>query len=78
MYEYAVANGALWHRSNSAGDDKVRDTHDLDEQEGWIPIDQPYAASGRLFAGDDTAGASEVVNCRCNDEYSWDKEQPED
>lgn len=47
----------------SAGDEKVRDTHqDLDGVS--IPVDQKFA-NGLMFPRDPSGEAKEVINCRC-------------
>jgi len=49
----------------SMDDDLVRPTHAQCEDEGSIPVDQPFS-NGLMFPGDpDADDAGEVVNCRC-------------
>lgn len=48
------------------GDDRVRESHYECEQEGVIPLDQPFATNGLRFPGDPTGDAADVIQCRCS------------
>jgi len=50
----------------TAGDDRVRELHVMNEAAGWIPFDSPYP-SGAMFPGD--GGPEDVINCRCVEAY---------
>jgi len=57
-YNYARHLGAGWKQQVNVGDRRVRESHIAASAEGWIPIDQPFASTGRMVADD--------VNCRCH------------
>jgi hypothetical protein len=52
----------------TAEDDRVREEHQADADEGWIPYDEPYPFSGEMFAGDDLPAS---INCRCKDKFRY-------
>lgn len=58
----------------TAGDDRVRETHEeMDGQE--TTLFEPYNLPGGgtiMFPGDPSADASEVINCRCDEEIRID------
>lgn len=53
----------------TAGDDRVRDTHEAAGLEGMIPIDDVFDATQMLYPGDPNGDADEVCNCRCVSVY---------
>ena len=62
-YNYARNLGAGWKHQVHVGDRRVRESHIAAAAEGWIPIDQPFASTGRLVADE--------VNCRCHLIYRY-------
>jgi hypothetical protein len=48
----------------TSGDELVRDSHRACEQQGAIPIDQPFA-NGLMYPRDPNGDASELRGCRC-------------
>jgi len=66
-YYYALDNGATEKERITAGDDKVRDTHQEDADAGRIPIDEPYPVSGEMWCGELD------YNCRCRSAYYFDE-----
>lgn len=52
-------------RWQTVGDDRVRDSHYLCEDQGAIPASEPFH-NGLMYPGDPNGDASEVINCRCN------------
>jgi hypothetical protein len=47
------------------GDDRVRDSHFLCEEQGAVPAAAPFH-NGLMFPGDPNGPPEEVINCRCN------------
>lgn len=70
-FGYAKEVGAEEKSRLTAGDDRVREEHQQDADEGWIPIDEPYPYSGEIFAGENS------INCRCRDLFKFTKSKPE-
>lgn len=72
-FEEAIDVEGVTHKTwQTAGDNRVRETHD--ELEGLtIPIEEPFEVGGDLmdYPRDMSYGASdaEIVNCRCSLEY---------
>lgn len=65
----------------SERDKRVRKTHDLADGQ-TIPIDEPFEVGDyqMMYPCDDSlgAGAEEIVNCRCHEEFSEPIENKED
>jgi 8-oxo-dGTP pyrophosphatase MutT (NUDIX family) len=49
----------------TVGDDRVRDSHFLCEEQGAVPASAPFH-NGLMFPGDPNGPPEEVINCRCN------------
>ena len=62
-YNYARNLGAGWKCQVTVGDRRVRPSHTGAAAEGWIPIDQPFASTGRMVADD--------IMCRCHLAYKF-------
>lgn len=48
----------------TVGDERVRDSHNMCEEQGEVPIDKPFH-NGLQFPGDSNGGPEETANCRC-------------
>jgi predicted ABC-type ATPase len=70
-HERAVATGVLNEkRWVSQRDDRVRESHQRCEAEGWILIEQRYS-NGLMYPGERPAPAEEVVGCRCSQAFRF-------
>lgn len=58
-------------------DDKVRESHEECNDEGAIPVDQPFS-NGLMYPGDPNGPADEVIGCRCYLIAVEDGEEEED
>jgi hypothetical protein len=47
-------------------DDRVRDDHTANEEDGWIPMEREHSGTGEMYA------PSEDFRCRCFEKYSLD------
>jgi hypothetical protein len=70
-WAYNLASKEAWTEAGvafkswlTANDDAVRESHQLCESTGVIPMDQNFP-NGLLYPGDPTGSAGEVINCRC-------------
>ena len=54
--------------SQRVGDSRER--HIDEENAGWVPIDQQYTVTGKMYPHDGIGGAKEDVNCRCSQLFS--------
>jgi 2'-5' RNA ligase len=69
-YQLYTSNGYKWKKRVTVNDDRVRDRHRDDREEGWIPIADSFKASGEQ-------GPHDAVNCRCNLRYSDSVKKPD-
>lgn len=58
------AAGFTHKRWLSQRDDRVRDSHEHCDKQGWIPIGKTFA-NGLKYPGQADAPLEEIVNCRC-------------
>ena len=58
------AAGFTSKRWVSQRDDRVRDSHEQCDKQGWIPISQKFT-NGLKYPGQSDAPLSEIANCRC-------------
>jgi HK97 family phage portal protein len=66
MLAYQQSGLSLSKRWLTAEDEKVRVTHTKCEEEGAIPLGQPFS-NGLMFPGDpSTNNVAELANCRCH------------
>jgi hypothetical protein len=64
-YNFATEVGAEEKHRLTAHDDRVREEHAMDEEVGWVPMDQEYPYSHEMYAGENDLG------CRCSDMYRF-------
>ena len=61
----ALTQAGFTHKSwLTAGDEKVRLSHNQAQEQGAIPNDEAFD-NGLMFPGDPDGPADEVINCRC-------------
>lgn len=65
QFETMKELGAPMKSWGTMGDGVVRESHEICEAQGAIPITEPFA-NGLMYPGDPGGDAEEVCNCRCN------------
>lgn len=73
-HERALSTGILNEkRWITQRDSRVRESHQLCEGQGWIPINERYR-NGLMYPGERPAPAEEVIGCRCSQAFRFNTE----
>jgi len=62
---YEAMSGEKAEKKWVTGGANVRDSHQMAEAEGWIPMEQEFMSVNMLHPGDPNGAPEDVINCKC-------------